>query len=183
MTEIQKMLVQVAQKLNGGQKNWDFSGSRTQPVVTVHVTLERDFWDTLHMVVSQLENGEYKPEEATPTVETRLEALEKNLQQLHNYVDGLPGDERVREIFREEQMEGNDWKDYLRDLVSKAVDDVDLDGYVDTYLRDRGVERYMDPEAMRHEIEVVVCEVLAGAAALAKPAAKRFGVRKIGGGS
>jgi hypothetical protein len=51
------------------------------------------------------------------------------------------------------------------------------------YLRDRGVERYMDPEALRHEIEVVMCEVLAGAAALAKPATKKFGVRKIGGES
>lgn len=214
MTEIERLLVRVAQGVSGGRSSGTPAGSK---VVDFQGSLDWRDWDRLHMVASQLENGEYKPDEATPTVESRLEALEKRLlgyEAVKDYVDGLPtiqsicespavndmvrdlvraeegngrDEDRIRELIQDVltdyMQEDNGWKDYLRDLVSKAVDDVDLDSFVDTYLRDRGVERYMDPEALRHEIEAVLSEVLAGAAALAKPASKRFGARKIGGGS
>lgn len=131
MTEIEKLLVEVANALthlNGG--------SVEGAMVKVSGTIPEPLWDKVFMVVSQLENKEYKPEEATPTVEQRLEALERRL-------------------------------DCLPDAAREAVHDIDLDSYVDTYLRDRGVERYMDPVALRNEIAAVFVDLMTGAAASA----------------
>lgn len=190
MTEIEKLVVQAAEALEHLEAEGVCDGE-----VKVRGFFPEPLWDALFAAAERIKTGEPKPEQA-PTVEQRLEALEKRLvgyEAVKDYVDGLPTiqsicespavNDMVRDVLGEYMAEDNNWKDYLRDLVSKAVDDVDLDSFVDTYLRDRGVERYMDPMALRHEIEVVVCEMLAGAAALVKPAAKRFGARKIGGKS
>lgn len=190
MTEIEKLVVQAAEALEHLEAE-----SVKDAEVRVRGFFPEPLWDALFAAAERIKKGEREPEEATSTVEQRLEALEKRLT-----VNGLTDsddfqravrhiisdeflDEQVRDVMTDYMAEDNGWKDYLRDLVSKAVNEIDLDSFVDTYLRDRGVERYMDPEALRHEIEAVLSEVLAGAAALAKPASKRFGARKIGGGS
>ena len=158
MTEIERLFVELVGRLAKAESSYHDIDDGEQRVT---LRLPIKLWDTLHKVAAQIEEKKHKPES---TVETRLAALEKQLSRLDNYVDALP-------------TEG-----MLRALVSKAVDDIDLDSYVDTHLRDKGVERYMDPMALRHEIEVIVCEFLAGAAALAKPDAKKFGVRRVGAG-
>lgn len=80
-------------------------------------------------LVGRVEKLEY---EAESNIKSRLTTLEHLEQRSADEMRGV-----AREVFRAESGNGRD-EDEMREMAQQAVDDLDLDSYVGTYLKDKG---------------------------------------------
>lgn len=160
MTENEKLFVEVARELKKMLDNKNTMSGTGE--VSLRGYFPEALWNKLHFkagvfLSNDLEGQAARTEASTiAALEARVAALEQVEKRSADVMQEIAQDALTDYV-----TDGNHWKDYLRDLVSKCVDDIDLDGFVETYLRDKGYvkhEQFMAllkrVEHMEHEAEI-----------------------------
>lgn len=151
LSEAQQFIIQLSQQLQDGR------GPNDGRLITVK--MDPALWDTIQILSMKYRGvlddqyrlvekpAEKKPAELSTFMNDSLEGMDHSINKLEDTIAKL--ESRLATLEHLEQRSA----DTMRELAKEAVNELDLDSYVGTYLEDKGYVTHRQLDALDDRVE------------------------------